>query len=123
MKRLLLLAAAASLAACHNRSDESVGAAPDRGDTTAVTHQIDSTRTGPPGVQGRPENGTVTPDSVAGADSATIKRDTSATGAQVGPTSIPQDTLGPRTPNAATGDTTAYPRADSTMRDSTGNAR
>jgi hypothetical protein len=32
-----MLAAAASLAACHNRSEDEVGAAPERGDTTAVT--------------------------------------------------------------------------------------
>ena len=37
MRYLLTLAAAASLAACHNRSEDEVGAAPDRGDTTAVT--------------------------------------------------------------------------------------
>jgi hypothetical protein len=37
MKYFLMLAAAASLAACHNRSEDEVGAAPDRGDTTAVT--------------------------------------------------------------------------------------
>jgi len=31
-----MLAAAASLAACHNRSEDEVGAAPARGDTTTV---------------------------------------------------------------------------------------
>ena len=36
MKYLLMLAAAATLAACHNRSEDEVGAAPDQGDTTAV---------------------------------------------------------------------------------------
>jgi hypothetical protein len=35
MKMFWMLAAAASLAACHNRSEET-GAAPDKGDTTAV---------------------------------------------------------------------------------------
>ena len=47
MRKLFFLVAAAALsAACHNRSDEEVGAAPDQGstDTTAVTHAIDSTR-------------------------------------------------------------------------------
>ena len=45
MRYLLMLAAAASLAACHNRSEDEVGAAPDQGrtDTTAVTHAIDCT--------------------------------------------------------------------------------
>ena len=42
MRYLLTLAAAASLAACHNRSQDEVGAAPDRGDTTAVA--ADSSR-------------------------------------------------------------------------------
>jgi hypothetical protein len=37
MRYLLMLAAAASLAACHNRAEDDVGAAPDQGDTTAVT--------------------------------------------------------------------------------------
>ena len=37
MKTLWILAAAATLAACHNRSDNETGAAPDRGDTTAVS--------------------------------------------------------------------------------------
>ena len=36
MRYFLMLAAAASLAACHNRSEDEVGAAPDRGDSTAV---------------------------------------------------------------------------------------
>src|SRR5215207_2354661 len=37
MKTLWILAAAATFAACHSRSDEETGAAPDRGDTTAVS--------------------------------------------------------------------------------------
>ena len=46
MRHLLTLAAAASLlAACHNRSEDEVGAAPDRGDTTAVA--TDSTKVAP----------------------------------------------------------------------------
>ena len=46
MKTLWILAAAATFAACHNRSDEDVGAAPDRGDTTAVSG-YDTTATKP----------------------------------------------------------------------------
>jgi hypothetical protein len=43
MKMIWMLAAAASLAACHNRSQET-GAAPDKGDTTAVTKtKVDTT--------------------------------------------------------------------------------
>jgi hypothetical protein len=46
MRHLLTLAAAASLlAACHNRSEDEVGAAPDRGDTTAVA--TDTTKVAP----------------------------------------------------------------------------
>jgi type IV pilus biogenesis protein CpaD/CtpE len=36
MRKMLFLAAAAALsAACHSRSEDEVGAAPDQGDTTA----------------------------------------------------------------------------------------
>jgi hypothetical protein len=114
MKKLLILAAAAALsAACHNRNEDQAGAAPDRGDTTAVTHAIDSTRTGPPGVGGRPGDATVTPDSV-GVDSARVQSNGGATDTTV--TSVPQDTLGPRNPNSS-----AYPSDTSSMQnDSTG---
>ena len=115
MRKLFFLVAAAALsAACHNRSDEEVGAAPDQGstDTSAVTHAIDSTRTGPPGVGGRPGNATVTGDSVGvdsaatqgGMDSTSMGQDTT------GMSSTPQDTLGPRDMSA---DTTSM-QADST---------
>jgi hypothetical protein len=125
MRNLLILAAAAaSLAACHNRSQDEVGAAPDRGDTTAVTHAIDSTRTGPPGVSGRTGTATVTADSV-GIDStasqgqsntgASVSDSTATTSGGVSDTTtlnaVPQDTLGPR--DAGTG-------RDSTLGDSTG---
>jgi hypothetical protein len=114
MKGLMLLAAAATLAACHNRSDEQTGAAPDRGDSTAVTydttamnrdttavtgdtsavtHQVDPERTGPPGTAGRPGNATITPDSV-GTDSTGVQVDSTAR-TSPSPVSVPQDTLGP----------------------------
>lgn len=41
MKTLWILAAAATFAACHNRTDDETGAAPDRGDSTSV--QSDTT--------------------------------------------------------------------------------
>jgi hypothetical protein len=120
MRKLFFLVAAAALsAACHNRSEEEVGAAPDQGrtDTTAVTHEIDSTRTGPPGVGGRPGNATVTPDSV-GVDSAATQGAMDSTSAGVGQdtsmTSIPQDTLGPREPNSP-----AYPSDTTGMQSDT----
>ena len=123
MRKLFFLVAAAALsAACHNRSDEEVGAAPDQGrtDTTAVTHAIDSTRTGPPGVGGRPGNATITPDSV-GVDSTATQGTTDSTSMGAmdstsmgqdtsGMTSTPQDTLGPRNPRS---DTSSM-RSDST---------
>jgi hypothetical protein len=121
MRKLLFLVAAAALsAACHNRSDEEVGAAPDQGrtDTTAVTHEIDSTRTGPPGVGGRPGNATVTPDSV-GADSTNMVQPTDSTsmGQDTSMTAMPQDTLGPK---STTSDSTSM-QTDTTgaMSDST----
>ena len=54
MKKMLwMLAAAASLAACHNRGEDDMGAAPEKGDTTAVTNdtttgKIDTTATTQP---------------------------------------------------------------------------
>jgi hypothetical protein len=111
MRKLLMLAAVAAVsAACHNRSDEEVGAAPDQGrtDTTTVTHVLDSTRTGPPGEAGRPGNATVTADSI-GLDSTAARQttDSTAVGQDTSLTSTPQDTLGPRNPGAGAIDTTA----------------
>src|SRR5919107_1327715 len=115
MSKMLILAAMAAVSlACANRAEETeVGAAPEEGDTTAVTHAIDSTRTGPPGMSGRPGNATVTPDSV-GADSALTNHENPGTPGQTNTdttgawSSTPQDTLGPRNPNQpAYGDTTA----------------
>ena len=117
MRKLLFLVAAAALsAACHNRSDEEVGAAPDEGqtDTTAVTHAIDSTRTGPPGVQGRPGDATITPDSV-GIDSATVQGGDTTTVPDTTLTSTPQDTLGPRDTGQDAGDTTGMQSDTTTL--------
>src|SRR4051794_14698819 len=123
MRKLFFLVAAAALsAACHNRSDEEVGAAPDQGstDTTAVTHVIDSTRTGPPGVGGRPGDATITPDSV-GLDSATVRDTTRA--ADTSLTSTPQDTLGPGDPTAGLRDSTTTSDSTGARQDSSGTAR
>jgi hypothetical protein len=111
MKLSIIAAMAAVSLACHNRAEDEVGAAPDQSDTTAVTHVIDSTRTGPPGVGGRPGNATVTPDSV-GADSAVTSGETPATTDTASTyTSTPQDTLGPKD----TGMDTTGMQHDSTM--------
>jgi hypothetical protein len=118
MRKLLILAAIAAVsAACHNRSEDEVGAAPARGDTTAVTHAIDSTRTGPPGVGGRPGDATVTPDSV-GIDSATVQDSTGALDTTL--TSTPQDTLGPRNPGAGAADSSAVTDSAAVQSDSAG---
>ena len=100
MSKVLILAAMAAVSlACANRAEDEVGAAPDQGDTTAVTHAIDSTRTGPPGVGGRPGDATITPDSV-GVDSALTNQENAGTPGTPDTagtwTSTPQDTLGPR---------------------------
>jgi hypothetical protein len=95
---MLILAAMATVSlACHNRAeDDEVGAAPDQGDTTAVTHVIDSTRTGPPGVGGRPGDATVTADSV-GVDSAVTNQEDPGTPVVTDTTSTwTQDTLAPQ---------------------------
>ena len=108
MNRILFLAAAAAtIAACHNRNEDQAGPAPSAADTSATTHVIDSTRTGPPGTAGRPGNATVTPDSVGISDSV-ARVDTVPTSQS--PTSVPQDTLGPRS-DSTMSDTT---RTDST---------
>jgi hypothetical protein len=128
MRKLLMLAAVAALsAACHSRAEDEVGAAPDEGqvDTTAVTHTIDSTRTGPPGVGGRPGDATVTPDSV-GADTTAVQAgtDTMTVGQDTAVTSTPQDTLGPgdletgADTTAVQGDTTGT-WVDTTVTDTT----
>jgi type IV pilus biogenesis protein CpaD/CtpE len=119
MRKLLLLAAGLTVStACHNRSEEQTGAAPAEGrtDTTAVTHVIDSTRTGPPGVAGRPGNATITPDSV-GIDSTAV-RDSTTSNNGTSPVSTPQDTLGPRNITPGTADSTTM-HGDSTMHHAT----
>lgn len=117
MRKLLMLAAVAALsAACHNRPEEEVGAAPDQAeaDTTGVTHAIDTTRTGPPGVGGRPGDATVTLDSV-GVDSAQVQTDTDAgVDTTMSPTSTPQDTLGPSDVGADDAADTTTTQSDTT---------
>ena len=90
MRYLLMLAAAASLAACHNRSEDETGAAPDRGDTTAVT-ATDTTAVPTDSTMGqRP----------GASDTSFVQQDSTAA-----PTSV--DTTA-----APTGDTTGYTPTD-----------
>jgi len=96
MKRAAILAAAMIIAACHSRTEDETGATPDTDRDAPVTHAIDTTRTGPPGTAGRPSDATVTLDSVT-SDTVAVG-DSAAWSPSV--TSTPQDTLGPRTPDA-----------------------
>jgi hypothetical protein len=105
MRHAILLAAAVALAACAGRTEDETAAAPAPDDTTGVTHAIDTARTGPPGVGGRPGNATVTADSVL-EDPAAVETDT-LTGDS--PISTPQDTLGPGIPDTTgQADTTTW---------------
>ncbi len=126
MNRLLILAAVASIGACHSRNEDQAGAAPATGDTGAVTEVIDSTRTGPPGVAGRPSGSEYTRDSVP-TDTSLVQTDTTtgmepssssdstmtrSTEPSPSPSSTPQDTLGPASPDAGgTVDSTTNPNA------------
>jgi hypothetical protein len=70
MSKMLFLAAMAVMSlACHSRSEDEVGAAPDQRDTTAVT--VDSARTDS-------DNATVTVDSI-GTDSALTNQEAPGT--------------------------------------------
>ncbi len=111
MKTLWILAAVATLAACHNRSEDEVGAAPDRGDTTAVT--TDTTTTG--GVTAQPGDtaAVVAPDTTTQYPAPPAADTTSAV-----PPAAPTDTT-MAAPDAGV-DTTAQPTPDATGYDTTG---
>jgi hypothetical protein len=122
MKMIWMLAAAASLAACHNKSEET-GAAPDKGDTTSVTRTdttmkadttyapsaaVDTTAKQPSAptdtTQNQappPENPPVAPPS----DTTSMGRDTSSM-------SVPADTT--QVPSAAPTDSAAVSPTDTT---------
>jgi hypothetical protein len=79
MRHILILAAAASLAmACHNRSEDEVGAAPDRGDTTAVA--ADTTQAA--------ATDTTMGQAPAASDSSYVAQDTSAAAPTTGVDSV-----------------------------------
>lgn len=115
MTRALLAAAAIAVAACHSRNENEVGAAPETDTTGAVTHVIDSTRTGPPGTAGRPPDATVTLDSVV-SDTVDPQPIDSSEWSGETPVSTPQDTLGPSRPEPGW-------RADSAAADTSGEYR
>ena len=88
MKTLWILAAAATITACANRSDEEVGAAPDRGDTTAVTTEVD-TATGQWDTTGA--TGDINADTTMGMPSDTALTPTTPSDTTVGQYPTPSD--------------------------------
>jgi hypothetical protein len=127
MKTLWILAAAATFAACHSRSDEETGAAPDRGDTTAVSgydttaakpsEKVDTTTTVQPTAPSA--------DTSMGAPSADTTTTPSAdTTAQPTPPSAGYDTTTaqPTPPSAGYDTTTTQPTPPSAGYDTTSTA-
>jgi hypothetical protein len=119
MKTLWILAAAAMFAACAKSSDEEVGAAPDRGDTTAVTTEVD-TATGQWDTTGATGDVNAQPGDTLSMPADTGMTPTTPTDTTVGQYPTPGDTTmtaptSPDTgayvpdPGAAGVDTTAYP--------------
>ena len=100
MKTLWILAAAATFAACASKNEEDVGAAPDRGDTTGVTTQVD-TATGTWDTTGATGDVNAEP-----SDTAAI------------PTTPSDTTLTPTTPSDTT--TGQYPTPSETTPDTSG---
>lgn len=117
MKTIWMLAAAASLAACAGRGEDDMGAAPDRGDTTAVTTGADTTQwdtTSTGGVGQTAEPGMV-PDTTGTTEQypTTPSATTDTTMGQTG--GYPTDTTSTmgQDPSTTGGyDTTAVPGAD-----------
>jgi hypothetical protein len=106
MRYLLMLAAAASLAACHNRSEDEVGAAPDRGDTTAVT-ATDTTAVPTDSTMGQRPGAT---------DTSFVQQDSTAAPTSVDSTATPTgDTTGATPSDTST--SSATPSDSSTMGD------
>ncbi|HET6836603.1 MAG TPA: hypothetical protein VFH24_01105 [Gemmatimonadales bacterium] len=100
MKYFLMLAAAASLAACHQRSEDEVGAAPDQGDTTAVV--ADTTAMPTDTTMGQTETDT----SFVGQDTTTMTEPTPGDSALVDE-QVPDTTTGATPTDTTTGATPA----------------
>ena len=97
MKYLLMLAAAASLACAGNKTEDEVGAAPDRGDTTAVT-ATDTTAVPTDSTMGQRPGAT---------DTSFVQQDSTAAPTSVDSTAAP------------TGDTTGYTPTDTSTSSAT----
>ena len=106
MKYLLMLAAAASLACAGNKSEDEVGAAPDRGDTTAVT-ATDTTAVPTDSTMGQRPGAT---------DTSFVQQDSTAAPTSVDSTAMPTgDTTGATPPDTST--SSATPSDSSSMGD------
>ncbi len=107
MRKLFFLVAAAALsAACHNRSEDETGAAPDRGDTTAVT-ATDTTAVPTDSTMGQRPGAT---------DTSFVQQDSTAAPTSVDSTAMPTgDTTGATPPDTST--TSATPSDSSSMGD------
>ena len=97
MNYLLMLAAAASLACAGNKTEDEVGAAPDRGDTTAVT-ATDTTAMPTDSTMGQTPGAT---------DTSFVQQDSTAAPTSVDSTAAP------------TGDTTGYTPTDTSTSSAT----
>jgi hypothetical protein len=106
MKYLLMLAAAASLACAGNKSEDEVGAAPDRGDTTAVT-ATDTTAVPTDSTMGQRPGAT---------DTSFVQQDSTAAPTSVDTTATPTgDTTGATPTDTST--SSATPSDSSSMGD------
>ena len=98
MRKLFFVVAAVALsAACHNRSEDETGAAPDRGDTTAVT-ATDTTAVPTDTTMGQTPSAT---------DTSFVQQDSTAAPTSVDSTAAP------------TGDTTGYTPTDTSTSSAT----
>jgi hypothetical protein len=108
MKTLWILAAAATFAACHNRSDEETGAAPDRGDTTAVSG-YDTTAANP---NAKVDTTTVTQPTAPSADTSAVTQPTTPSIDTTTQPTVPSADTSAAQPTAPSAgyDTTAAPQ-------------
>jgi hypothetical protein len=114
MRYLWMLAAAASLAACHNRGEDEVGAAPQKGDTTAVT-ATDSTAVTTDSTMGQTPSVTDTT-MASDSTSAGVTADSAYAPSPSG--NVPSDTAAQRTDSTSAGawDSTSVNPSDSTKK-------
>ena len=118
-KMLYMLAAAATLAACHNRGEDDMGAAPDRGDTTAVrtdstTGGFDTTSTA------QPSDTSMTPANPTPTDTTVAPTNPTPTDTTSAVPTTPTDTTSSAAPVPTTPDTSSMPNDSGMSADSSG---